>query len=354
MSTALSVPVLTGPIERIGIFRALMLGDMLCAVPALRAVRKAFPSACITLLGLPWVRALAERLSCVDEVIDFPGYPGLPEVQFNPAALPEFLSEVLARRFDLVLQLHGSGRIVNPLISTFGARQTAGFFDDAAWLPPHERQRYVPWPESGHEIHRLLRLTDALGLRREGVHSEFPIEDHDREILRALCPQLSQAPYVCVHPGAQLASRRWPAPRFAAVADAMAEKGYSVVLTGTASETLLASSVMNTMQQPAISLVGQTSLWTLGALLERAECLVCNDTGVSHIAAALGTPSVVVSCGADVARWTPLDSGRHRVLWAATHCRPCGFAECPYGHGCATAIDVGQVLGMFDMLCKRA
>lgn len=337
--------MLDQPIERIGVFRALMLGDLLCAVPALRALRTAFPSAEITLIGLPWAAGLARRLSCLDHFIEFPGYPGLPETACDHAALPGFLERVQAQHFDLVLQLHGSGVIVNPLVAAFGAKQTAGFFVAEGWVPPADKPRYVPWPRYGHEIERLLTLTDALGMRRCGTHLEFPVNEDDRAALRTLWPGYqSSRPYICVHPGAQLSSRRWSPQRFAAVADALAVKGYTIVLTGSASEVLLTASVAAAMTEPAVSLAGQTSLGVLGALIEGAARIVCNDTGVSHIAAALGTPSVVISCGADVARWAPLDSRNHRVLWEPMHCRPCSHAVCPDEHGCAVSISTGQVL----------
>lgn len=336
--------MLEAPIQRIGVFRALMLGDMLCAVPALRALRAAYPTAHISLVGLPWARSLVERLPYVDELIAFPGYPGLPEQAPDLAALPAFLGQVQAQRFDLALQLHGSGVIANPLVVSFGARQNAGFFDSRAWVPPADGGRFIPWPEGGHEIHRLLALTDALGIGRQGTDLEYPLRDVDREELAALCPTLVDRPYVCIHPGAQLASRRWLPQRFAAVADALAEQGYQIVLTGTQLEWQLADWVMAEMSHRAISLVGRTSLWTLGALIEGAECLICNDTGVSHVAAALGTPSVVVSCGGDAARWAPLDGDLHRVLWADMPCRPCAHAECPETVGCAARIAVEQVL----------
>ena len=98
------------------------------------------------------------------------------------------------------------------------------------------------------------------------------------------------------------------------------------------------------MRHRPVSLVGQTSLWTLGALIESAACLVCNDTGVLHIAAALRTPSVAVSCGADVKRWAPFDAQRHRVLWEPMPCRPCSNPVCPEAFGCAAAVSVRQVL----------
>lgn len=342
---AAAVQPIDGPVERIGVFRALMLGDLLCAVPALRALHSAFPRAEITLIGLPWSSILAGRFSCIHDVIKFPGYPGLPETAFDPEALPPFFAGVQARNFDIALQLHGSGTIVNPLVAAFGARQTAGFFNAAAWVPPHDHRRYVPWPESGHEIERLLKLTDALGLPRCGTHLEFPVFDEDRNALEDVWPAaLSGDPYVCVHAGAQLSSRRWSAERFAAVADTLAEEGYTVVLTGASSELPLAASVAGAMRQPSVSLVGKTSLWTLGALIEGADRLICNDTGVSHIAAALGTSSVVVSCGADVARWAPLNRQRHPVLWAPMPCRPCSVAVCPEEHGCAAAVGVAEVL----------
>jgi ADP-heptose:LPS heptosyltransferase len=336
---------LDGSIERVAVFRALMLGDLLCAVPALRALRAGLPRARITLIGLPWARALVQRLpALIDDCIDFPGWPGLPEVPCDVRALPDFMAQVQARHFDLALQMHGSGSVVNPLVATFGARHSAGFCGAHAWRPDADAALYPKWPESGHEIDRLLQLTDALGLPRRGRHLEFPVQDADRTALRALWPGADEQPYVCVHAGAQLPSRRWPLERFAAVADTLADAGRRVVLTGGAPETELVNALAACMRHASVNLVGRTSLWTLGALIEGAERVVCNDTGISHIAAALGRPSVVVSCGADVARWAPLDTSRHRVLWQPMACRPCSYAECPFEHGCARAIEVPQVL----------
>lgn len=342
--------LIEGPPQRIAVFRALMVGDLLCAVPALRALKAAFPDAELTLIGLPWARNFATRLPCIDEFIEFPGHPGLPELACDVRALPDFLGRVQARRFDLAVQMHGSGAIVNPLVGTFGARQMAGFHAPGAWVPDEDAGLFCRWPEHGHEIERLLALIDHLGLPRRGTHLEFPLGDADRAALHALWPDAQKQPYVCVHPGAQLPSRRWDPRRFAAVADEIAARGRTVVLTGSALEAGLVGDIAACMEHAPLNLCGRTSLWTLGALIEGAESVVCNDTGVSHIAAALGRPSVVISCGSDAARWAPLDRARHRVLAHPLPCRPCQHAVCPTEHECAQAIQPSQVVRLIPGL----
>jgi ADP-heptose:LPS heptosyltransferase len=262
-------------------------------------------------------------------------------------ALPRFLAAAQAQQFDLALQMHGSGTLTNPLVTTLGARRTGGFHQPGAYRP--DPQLFIPWPEHGHEIERCLALTDALGVPRQGLQMEFPVRAADRRRLKALWPQHATGRYVVVHPGSQLPSRRWPVERFARVADALARAGHTVVVTGTAGEAGLAAALRRTCPAPVVDLVGRTDLWTLGALLEGARLLVSNDTGVSHIAAALGTPSVVVALGGDVRRWAPLDRERHRVLWRDLPCRPCGHAVCPTAHECS-AIGADEVLAAASAL----
>src|SRR4051812_28849265 len=102
---------------KIALFRALQLGDMLCAVPAFRALRHAFPQAEITLIGLPWANAFVERFNkYLDRHIVFPGYPGLPEQPFSQPAWDEFVSLMQQEEFDCILQMQGNGTIVNEML----------------------------------------------------------------------------------------------------------------------------------------------------------------------------------------------------------------------------------------------
>lgn len=339
-------------IRRVVVLRALVLGDLICAVPALRAFRGAWPRAHIALMGLPAAREYASRLDCIDEWIPFPGWPGLPEQAPDLAALPGFLARMQAVGWDLAIQLHGSGERTNPLLALLGARRNAGFHGPGAWVPTPDAGRFLPWSPAGHETQRLLSLCRHLDLPPAGEQLSFPLREDDERHLREAWPGRDAAPsYVCLHAGAQLPSRRWPFARFAAVGWALHDAGHTIVLTGTADERALVAALADRLAAfgvPSVDLAGRTSLWSFGALLRGARLLVCNDTGASHVAAALRVPSVVTSCGGEAARWAPADRRLHRVLAKAAPCRPCAFSDCPYGHPCAEALTVSEVLAAIE------
>jgi ADP-heptose:LPS heptosyltransferase len=301
--------------RRIAVFRALQLGDMLCAVPALRALRAAHRHAEIVLVGLPWAETFVRRFAhLIDGFLSFPGYPGLPEQAAHLHDVPRFLAAMQREQFDLAIQMHGNGTITNPLVELFGARSAAGYFQPGYSRP--DPVRFIPYPDDIHEIRRHLRLLAALGVPPQGEHLEFPVRDRDRHALQqiALANGLTAGNYVCLHPGSRSA-RRWPIERFAGVGDALARAGLRVVITGTAQEAALTRELAGRMRAPAVDLAGQTDLGTAAALLQWARLVVCNNTGVSHLAAALRVPSVVlIENDAEILRWAPLDTDRHRGI----------------------------------------
>ncbi|QGZ42863.1 LPS biosynthesis glycosyltransferase [Pseudoduganella flava] len=290
---------------------------MLCAVPALRALRAAAPTARITLVGLPWAAQLRLRYPhYLDDFIAFPGHHTLPEQALRHEELPAFHMALARRHPDLAIQLHGDGSRTNAIVAGFGARANAGFHP--AGESPLPGWDGVPWPATGLEPHRLLPLMEHLGAPAHGTHLEFPLYPADDAELHAsgLADDLEPGQYFCIHPGARSRDKCWPIERFAEVADHIAQAwALTPVLTGAANEAGLAHAVAERMQAPARIAAGPISIGAMAALMAGARLLVCNDTGVSHLAAGLKLPSVVLFNKADITRWAPEDTDLHRCLW---------------------------------------
>jgi ADP-heptose:LPS heptosyltransferase len=267
--------LLAGACMKIALFRPLGVGSLLCAVPALRALDAACPDAHITLIGLPRVRELAARLRrYLDGFAAFPGFPGLTgplsDSDTDLDAVPDFFQRMKSQRFDLAIQMHGSGEIANPLMVLMGAARNAGFFRPGRYCP--DSQRFLQWQDEEDEVQRWLRLAAHLGAPAKGGFLEFPLQPQDWDEWRAL--RLEK--YVCLHCGVQ-------PQRFAELGDALAAEGWNVVLTGSAQ-------VAAAMHQPAISLAGRTSLGGTAAVIAKARLIISSDDDASLIAAAMRTP----------------------------------------------------------------
>lgn len=303
--------------HKIAVFRALQLGDMLCAVPAFRALRKQYPDAEITLLGLPWAAGFVTRFSnYIDKFMHFPGHDGLPEQPFEQSLWDDFASRMQQEKFDLILQMQGSGGIVNDMLESLFAGPVAGFHSEGCY---RESGLFIEYPNGISEIEKHLLMLANLGIRPQGTELEFPLLETETANLLKIKSILPHGPYVCVHPGSRGAWRQWPASHFACLADQCAGLGYHVFVTGTKEEANITAEVIDRMDFPAIDLTGKTGLGEIGQLIKGAELLVSNCTGVSHIAAAMGTPSIVISMDGEPERWGPLNKELHKTIdWTQT------------------------------------
>lgn len=326
------------------VFRALNLGDLLCSIPAFRALRRALPDTRITLIGLESAIPIVERFQpYIDELVLFPGDPSFPEQPARMEKMPKFLDRLRDRKFDLILQMHGSGARSNQIVQCMNPRRWAGFVPDDGQQEPG---RLMTWPDHLPEIHRYLALLSYLGLPASEDALEFPLNDDDRSEADAAAIQagVDLDRTIFIHPGARMASRRWPLESFAGVMQGLAKQGWQLAVTGGPDEDELTADLIQRACVPAANFSGKTSLGGLVALLQRGRMIICNDTGVSHLAAAVRLPSIVIASGSDVARWAPLDTRLHRVLHVPMPCRPCSYFECPIGHPCALGVSADQVM----------
>ena len=313
-------------IKKIGVFRALQLGDMLNIIPAVRALRSAYPEAEIVLIGLPWAASFVQRFNrYFNRFIHFSGYAGLPEQLFDETVYQSFVQTIKEENFDLLLQMQGNGTIVNEMLRQWNAKHVAGFYNDESFI---ESRLFIYYPNFGSEICRHLLLMQHLGLPIKGDELEFPTTEDDEQEWQQLQQRFHLQNYVCVHPGSRGAWRQWPPQYFAKLADLCAENGFTPVITGTSDEAAITQHVIRRMNYGCIDLTGKASLGSLALLIKNAGCLIANCTGVSHLASATQTPSIIISMDGEPERWSPLDTTIHRITdWTKT-----GDFSIPYQH----------------------
>ncbi len=308
--------IIQQPIRSVAIFRALYLGDMLCVTPSFRAIRAALPNAHVTLIGLPWEEDLVNRFpNYLNNFIEFPGWPGLPEQEVVPELTLKFLENMQHQRYDLVLQMQGNGIVTNAMCMLFNAQRVAGL------RRPND---YAPYPdlfpvseEDEHELLKFLKLLKAAGIPDKGTDMELPILQNELQEFETIRKQLglTDGQYLCVHPGARDSRRRWPANHFARLITTFMERGLTVLLIGSKDESDLLRQINTMLPTPVLNLVeriGHVALGPLAALIKNSRGLVSNDTGVAHMAAALQVPSVVLfSLYSSPRRWAPLNQKLH-------------------------------------------
>ena len=297
---------------KIAILRALQLGDLLCSVPAIHSLRAAYPDAEITLLGLPWAVSFVQRFNkYFDRFIHFPGFPGLPEQPYSAEAWIKFVEAIEEEQFDLVIQMQGKGTVVNKMLQQLNLSQLAGFDCEEARM---DSDMFLEYPDNRNEIERHLELMEHLGIRTKGTHLEFPLFEKDEQDFEKLLLPVESKKYVCIHPGSRSASRQWSPAYFAALADYCIEQGFTAIITGVADEVDITKEVMKCMKHAAIDLTGKTNLGAAAVLIKNAYMLISNCTGVSHIAAAFDTPSIIISLNEEPERWEPLNRKIHRMI----------------------------------------
>ncbi|MCU1499221.1 MAG: glycosyl transferase, family 9 [Acidimicrobiales bacterium] len=298
--------------------RALGLGDFCCAVPAWKALRRAFPSHRTVLAAPAWQRQLVELCPAIDELC--------PSGELEP--LPSAVHDG-----DLAVNLHGRGPRSTQLLAATSPRRLVTFA--APDGPPGAGA--VAWDGNEHDVARWCRLVASLGI---------PVDPTDLWLARpAVDPPTERA--TVLHPGASAPARRWPASRWAEVASILGRAGHRVVLTGSAADAPLTAAIASRAAlAPRADLAGRTDLTQLAALVADARLVICGDTGVAHLASAYATRSILLFGPTSPATWGPPADGPHRVIWMGRTGDPHGVMPDPG----LLDISVDDVIDAFQVL----
>ncbi|MBM0228299.1 MULTISPECIES: glycosyltransferase family 9 protein [Micromonospora] len=298
------------------VLRALGVGDLATGVPALRALRAAYPGEELALVAPCWLAPLVELVGGVDRLVEADGlghlaWPGPPP--------------------ELAVNLHGRGPQSHRMLAGVRPRRLLAFANaEAGHLDG------PGWRADEHEVDRWCRLLAWYGI---------PADRTDLALRR---PEPGRLPtgVSIVHPGAKATQRRWPPARFAAVARELTDRGHRVVVTGGPGERGIAEEVAHRAGLPADAvLAGQTDLGELAALVAHARVVISGDTGVGHLATGYATPSVLLFGPVPPAQWgPPPDRPWHQALWVGPR-RP---ADDGGPHPALAALDVPTVLAAVE------
>ncbi len=315
-----------GKVRSILLIRPGGIGDAVLLIPFVRALRTQLPSASLTVLAErrnaavfhPLLGEDIHELLCYDRLSD--------------------LARLVRRSFDLVIdteQWHVLSAFVARWVGRRGAR--IGFATNVrATLFTHP----VPYDDDGFEGAVFFCLLDPLGAQVSApspFRSFLPLTPRGGEIV--------ERPLVALFPGASIPERRWPPERFREVARWLRSRGCNVIVVGGKEDTKAAQVIADGVEGVE-SVAGKTSLEETARLLALADLLVSSDSGVMHLAVAVGTPVVALFGAGIESKWAPRD-GVSRVLNKRLPCSPCtryGYTPpCPHRARCVQEISVGEV-----------
>jgi heptosyltransferase II len=343
---AAALPQLAPAPERIMVREVNWLGDLVMSLPALRAIRRAWPQAHLAVLVRRELASFFDGAECVDEVIGFSiarGVAGLFDRR-------RVVTEIRARRFDLAVLFPNS---FESALWTAMARvpRRAGWIADARSALLTLKAAPTRGAMLQHQAHYWLEMVRAtLGI--EGDAGDFAIAASERNFARMrewldARRRRANAPLVALAPAAAYGpAKEWPADHYARLIDFLTDRyGAECVLVGAPAERAKCESIATQSAAGAIVAAGETSIGELIALLQLAGRFIGNDSGAMHLAGALGLPAVAIFGSTNPQRTGPMGA-RTRIIWRHLGCSPCLARTCRFGHyNCLREIGHEEVAG---------
>jgi len=328
------------------------VGDAVMSVPALKEIRRRFSGAHITLLVRPWVQDVYAAADFVDEVLPY-DRTGLHK---GWAGMRGLCAELRARRFEMAILLQNAFEAA--LIAAWSRIPLRiGYARDGRSPLLSHAVRIDPEVRRVHQVYYYLGILSGAGLieQRPWARSDYSLDSVAVGVRESDCRTAREmlvvhgidhsSPIVGLNPGASYGgAKRWPAERFAAVADVLARDcAARIVIFGAPGEREIADEVAARMRARALVLAGQTSLGQLMGLIRECDLFITNDSGPMHLAAALQVPQLAIFGSTSETATGPL-SAHAQVIKHQVDCNPCFLRECPGDFRCMLGIPAAEVI----------
>lgn len=326
---------------RIVVRGANWIGDAVMTIPAMRRLRSAFPDASITLYTRLWAEGVFRDADFIDEIVPIAG--GGSRV----ASVLAQARQLKKLDFDLAVIFPNSfeSALVTKLA---GIPKRLGYSTQKRGMLLTDRVATPDWKNERHESFYYLNLIESVSGPFHGeIDSSLNVSPDRRDAAReSLNEKLGDAsgPVVAFGPGSTNSlAKRWPAASFAALADLLASNANArIVLMGSAGEADVSAAVGNAAKTKPVDLTGATDLAEATAILSAVDLFVSNDMGLAHIAAAVGTPTIVIFGPTNEATTRPLGENV-AIVREPVECSPCMLRMCPIDHRCMTRISPERV-----------
>jgi len=312
------------------------IADVLPAGPALRALRASYPAARISVLAVPYVKAMLEACPYVDEVLIFEDFKqkGSRWGKLEQLLALARLTPRLYRRFDMVLVLHARSRFLSRLAWLSGAKVRAGFLDVAS--PNMLTHAARPFADIASFRDENRRVLEAIGITSMPESLELWPSPADEAAVSALFQEHQIARddlLIGLHPGSHWTCQQWSPQDWAKVADELASRYRArIIITGSDDEHELARAIISqmTMKDAApVDVTGRTSILQFAALLARLRLLICVNSAASQVGLAVGTPTLNL-VGYENPVWTaPLKTEAMTILRGCDDTNAVDY-WCPY------------------------
>ncbi|MDB9526300.1 glycosyltransferase family 9 protein [Oscillatoria sp. CS-180] len=333
-------------VRNVLIMRLDNIGDVLMTAPVLRAIKANRPDVRLTLMASPAGAQAAAVLPWIDEVLP---WRSLWQALDNPPGDIEqdwqLVQTLASRCFDGAIILTSFKQSPHPpafICQLAGIPLRLGASSELGECLTH---RVADLPHDLHQVERNLRLIEAVG---------FQVQVRDLGLHVPASSWVPAEPYLLLNPWASCPSRMYSLERFAIAARTLSDKtGWPVVITGMDKHQDAAVSVLTSLKDRAINLIGKTNLSDLVALVAHARLMLSNNTSTMHMADATQTPSVILFAGTELEQqWQPRQT-QARLLRRPTPCSPCYAFTCPYELECLDVPSQAIVEAALSLLRRR-
>jgi lipopolysaccharide heptosyltransferase II len=338
-------------VRRVLVVRLRSIGDTVLATPALSSLRGFLPDAQIDILLEDWVAPVLDGFTEIDNIITVE--------RGSTASRARVARTLRAARYDVAYNLHG-GTTATLLVRATGAKHRVGYasyqyrrlYTDAAPSPDKLWGR-----KKVHSVEQQLGLLGWTGVPVSDcppTHLEVTTEAAASVRAKLRAARLDETtPLALIHPAAAFDTKQWAVENFARVTESLAGRGLACVAVASKSESQVLSRLIENSSARVVAFA-DLSLPEVTALASRARLFVGNDSGIAHIAAAVGVPGVVIFGSSNVTHWRPWSSAPWEVVREEMPCAPCPGYTCSEFDApeCIRRVTVERVTAAIERITK--